>query len=153
MLRRTALVGLTNPAATMVAWVCTVWAAGACTGLMAGPDSSAQTPVPVSRDSAYTRARRAVTTESFTLDVVDSSGGRLIGTRFPSSSAKLGSAGACRIMLALTIKGDATQSEVGTTSRWLAPAAMSDKAPQVCEQERVQVLERIAQTVAPPPPQ
>jgi hypothetical protein len=153
MVHRITLGGFTNPATTMVAWLCTVGATGACTGLTAGPDSSAQTPVPVSRDSAYTRARRAVTAESFTLDVVDSSGGRLIGTRFPSSSAKLGSAGACRIMLALAIEGNATQSEVGTTSRWLAPAAMSDKAPQVCEQERVQVLERIAQTVAPPPPQ
>lgn len=151
MLRHTARALFANRATTMVAWLCSVWAASACTGLMAGPDSSAQTPVPVSRDSAYTRARRAVTAELFTLDVVDSSGGRLIGTRFPSSSARLGSAGACRITLALAIKGDATQSEVGTTSRWLAPAAMSDKAPQVCEQERTEVLARIAQTVAPTP--
>jgi hypothetical protein len=148
---RTTLAGLANRATAIVAWLGTVWAASACTGLMAGPDSSAQNPVPVSRDSAYTRARRAVTAESFTLDVVDSTGGRLIGTRFPSSNAHLGSAGACRITLALAIKGDATQSEVGTTSRWLAPVAMSDKAPQVCERERVEVLERIAQTVAPPP--
>jgi hypothetical protein len=29
---------------------------------------------------------------------------------------------------------------------------MADKAPEVCERERTQVLERIASTIAPPPP-
>jgi hypothetical protein len=125
----------------------------ACTGLAAGPESSTQTPVPASRDSAYVRAHRAVVAEAFTLDVVDSSGGRLVGTRFPSSSAQLGSAASCRVRLALAIGGNEQQAEIGATSRWLAPEGMSDKAPQVCEQERADVLERIAQTVAPPPPQ
>jgi hypothetical protein len=128
-------------------------ATSACTGLVAGPESSTQTPVPVSRDSAYVRARRAVTTEAFTLDVVDSLGGRLVGTRYPSSSARLGSAASCRVRLALAIEGNEQQAELGATSRWLAPQGMSDKAPQVCERERTDVLQRIAETVAPPPPQ
>ena len=128
-------------------------AATGCTGLAAGPEASAQTPVPVSRDSAWVRARRALTTEVFTVDVVDSTGGRLIGTRYASANAKLGTQPACRMTLALGIRGDAQQSELSSTSRWVASEKMADKAPEVCERERTQVLERIASTVAPPPAQ
>jgi hypothetical protein len=124
-----------------------------CTGLAAGPEVSAQTPVPVSRDSAWARARRALTSEAFTLDVVDSTGGRLIGTRYATANAKQGTQPACRMTLALGIRGDAGQSELSSTSRWVASEKMADKAPEVCEQERTQVLERIASTVAPPPAQ
>jgi len=124
-----------------------------CTGLAAGPESSAQTPVPVSRDSAWARARRALSTEAFTLDVVDSTGGRLTGTRYASAGAKLGTQPACRMTLALGIHGDAQQSELSSTSRWIASEKMADKAPDVCERERTQVLERIATTVAPLPAQ
>ena len=46
--------------------------AGACSGLVAGPESRSVTPIPASRDSAYARVRRALQGESFTLDVVDS---------------------------------------------------------------------------------
>ena len=122
-----------------------------CTGLVTGPESSSVTPVPASRDSAYVRARRALQGESFTMDLVDSSGGRLVGTRWPSSSAQQGSSAACHVSVALQVQGDATSSEVSTTSRWLAPGSMSDKAPKVCEQERSQVLERTAQVLVPPP--
>ena len=128
-------------------------AATGCTGLAAGPEASAQTPVPVSRDSAWVRARRALTTEAFTVDVVDSTGGRLIGTRYASANTKLGTQPACRMTLALGIRGDAQQSELSSTSRWVASEKMADKAPEVCERERTQVLERIATTVAPPPAQ
>jgi hypothetical protein len=128
-------------------------AATGCTGLAAGPEASVQTPVPVSRDSAWVRARRALTTEAFTVDVVDSTGGRLIGTRYASANAKLGTQPACRMTLALGIRGDAQQSELSSTSRWVASEKMADKAPEVCERERTQVLERIASTVAPPPAQ
>jgi hypothetical protein len=124
-----------------------------CTGLAAGPEASAQTPVPVSRDSAWARARRALSTEAFTLDVVDSSGGRVIGTRYASAGAKLGTQPACRMTLALGIRGDAEQSELSSTSRWIASEKMADTAPEVCERERTQVLERIATTVSPPPVQ
>ena len=123
--------------------------AGACSGLVAGPESSSVTPVPASRDSAYVRARRALQGESFTMDVVDSTGGRLVGTRWPSSSAQLGTSPACHVSLVLQISGDATRSEVASTSRWIAPRGMSDKAPTVCEQERTQVLERTNQVLAP----
>jgi len=121
-----------------------------CTGLAAGPEASAQTPVPVSRDSAWARARRALTSEAFTLDLVDSTGGRLIGTRYASANAKQGTQSACRMTLALGVRGDAGQSELSSTSRWVASEKMADKAPEVCERERTQVLERIASTVAPP---
>ena len=123
---------------------------GACSGLVAGPETAGVTVVPASRDSAYVRARRALQGESFTLDVVDSAGGRLTGTRWPSPSAQQGSQAACHVMLALAIKGDATRSEVASTSRWVAPGGMSDKAPQVCEQERTEVLDRTVQVLVPP---
>jgi hypothetical protein len=141
------------PGTRTLGLLCAAWVTSACTGLVAGPESSTQTPVPASRDSAYVRAHRAVVTEAFTLDVVDSTGGRLVGTRFPSSSARLGSAASCRVRLAMAIGGNEQQAEVEATSRWLAPEGMSDKAPQVCEQERADVLERIAQTLTPPPTQ
>ena len=121
----------------------------ACTGLIAGPESRSVTAVPASRDSAYVRARRGLQGESFTLDVVDSAGGRLTGTRWPSSTAKQGSSEACHVSVALQIQGNAGQSEVASTSRWVAPGAMEDKAPDVCEKERTGVLERIAQTLVP----
>jgi hypothetical protein len=123
----------------------------ACAGLVAGPESSSTTSVPASRDSAYVRARRALQGESFTLDVVDSAGGRLTGTRYPSSSAALGSSAKCRVTVALQISGNNQQTQVATTSRWVAPELMSDKAPKVCEQERSEVLERTAAVIVPPP--
>jgi hypothetical protein len=123
----------------------------ACTALTPGPEVSAATPVPASRDSAYARVRRALTAEAFTLDVVDSSGGHITGTRYPSANSKLGSAQACRVMLDLNLRGGADSAELATTSRWLAPQAMAESAPKVCEQERVDVLDRIQETVVPPP--
>jgi hypothetical protein len=122
----------------------------ACTGLVAGPERTSVTPVPASRDSAYVRARRALQGESFTLDMVDSAGGVLTGTRWPSASAQQGTSAACHVTAALSIDGDESHSRVSSTSRWVAPRGMSDKAPDVCEQERVQVLERTVQVLVPP---
>jgi hypothetical protein len=122
-----------------------------CSGLQAGPDTSSVTPVPASRDSAFVRARRALQGESFTLDLVDSTGGRLSGTRWPGSNARLGTSTACHVGVAMTIRGDANTSEVASTSRWIAPSSMSEKAPKVCEQERSQVLDRTNQVLVPPP--
>jgi hypothetical protein len=85
------------------------------------------------------------------MDLVDSTGGRLTGTRWPSSNAQPGTSTACHVSLALEVKGDATSSEVASTSRWTAPKSMSDKAPTVCEQERTQVLERTNQVLVPAP--
>jgi hypothetical protein len=127
--------------------------AAACTGLVAGPESSKVTPVPASRDSAFVRARRALTGESFTVDKADSSAGVLSATRWPSSTAQQGSAAACHVAVAFRIQGDDNRSEVQTTSRWIAPGSMSDKAPRVCETERSQVVERTDQVLVPPPPQ
>jgi hypothetical protein len=125
---------------------------GGCTGLVAGPEVAASTPVPASRDSAYTRARRGLTGESFTMDVVDSSHGHLTGTRYPSSNAQLGTSARCRVTVDLNVAGDASASTVTTTTRWLAPEQMTDKAPQVCEQERKDVLDRVNLVLVPPPP-
>src|SRR5919112_2883737 len=93
-----------------------IGSAGACTGLVTGPERSSVTPVPASRDSAYTRARRALQGESFTMDVTDSLAGRLVGTRWPSASAQQGSSAACHVMVALSVRGDAMRSEVAATS-------------------------------------
>jgi hypothetical protein len=120
-----------------------------CTGLVAGPEVKASTPVPASRDSAYVRTRRALQAESFTMDVVDSSGGHLTGTRYPSADAKLGTSAKCRVAVALDVRGSEQQAEVASTSRWIAPGAMMDKAPDVCEQERTDVLERMDQVLVP----
>ena len=124
---------------------------GACTGLVAGSEVPSSATIAVSRDSTYARARRGLSGETFTMDVVDSSRGHLTGTRYPSRNAQLGSSASCRVVLSMDLAGDASQSTVSTTSRWVAPEEMSDKAPQVCEQERQQVLERVAQTLTPPP--
>jgi hypothetical protein len=123
-----------------------------CTGLVAGPEVAATTAVPASRDSAYVRARRGLTAESFTMDVVDSTHGRLTGTRYPSSNAQLGTGAKCRVVLAMDVGGGADQGQVSTTTRWVAPEQMANKAPEVCEQERQDVLQRLADVLAPPPP-
>ena len=123
---------------------------GGCGRLVAGPEVAATTPVPASRDSAYARARRGLTAESFTMDKVDSSHGHLTGTRYPSSTAKLGTRGICRVVLAMDVTGGGDSSEVTTRTRWVAPGAMEDQAPEVCDQERKEVLERIDQTLVPP---
>jgi hypothetical protein len=122
-----------------------------CTGLVAGPEVAATAAVPAPRDSAYVRARRGLTAESFTMDVVDSVHGRLTGTRYPSSNAQLGTGAKCRVVLAMDVGGGADQGEVSTTTRWVAPEQMADKAPQVCEQERHDVVLRLTETLVPPP--
>ena len=123
-----------------------------CSGLIAGPEVAGTTPVPASRDSAYTRARRGLTAESFTMDVVDSAHGRLVGTRYPSSGARLGTAGVCRVTLSMNVSGSPDAAEVNTTTRWVAPDEMSDTAAEVCDEEREGVVDRINQTLVPPPP-
>ena len=140
-----------SPSASVPLLLLLVLSVGACTGLVAGPETSSVIPVPASRDSAYIRARRALQGESFTLDLVDSAAGRLSGTRWPSVSAQQGTAPACHVTLALQIRGDDGRSEVASTSRWVAPRSMTDKAPTVCEQERTGVLERANQVLVPAP--
>lgn len=124
--------------------------ATACTGLVAGPESTATAPVTVSRDSAYVRARRAVQAEAFTVDVADSLAGLITGTRYASSNAQIGTSAACRVRLALQVQGNSEGAQVATTSRWLAPEPMEEKAATVCEKERGEVLTRVNQTIEPP---
>ena len=122
----------------------------ACTGLVAGPEVQASTPIPASPDSAYARTRRALQAEGFTLDVVDSSRGHLTGTRYATADARMGSAARCRVAMALDVRGTGQAAEVATTTRWLAPDAMMDSAPAVCERERADVLARIDEVLVPP---
>ena len=121
-----------------------------CSGLIAGPEVASTTPVPASRDSAYTRARRGLTAESFTMDVVDSVHGRLTGTRYPSSGARLGTPNVCRVVLAMNVSGGADAAEVSAMTRWVAPDEMADQAADVCDEERQGVVDRITQTLVPP---
>jgi hypothetical protein len=124
----------------------------ACSGLAAGPEVSAVTPVPASRDSAWVRAKRALTAEVFTLDVQDSVGGRLTAMRYPSATAKVGTPAACRVQLALAIRGTAETPEVTSTSRWIAPEAMAGSDVGMCEKDRQETVDRVLAVVAPPPP-
>lgn len=124
----------------------------ACTGLVVGPEVKAATPVPASRDSAYVRTRRALQGEAFTMDVVDSTRGHLTGTRYPSVDAKLGTPAKCRVAIVIDVRGSEREAEVSSVSRWIAPDAMLDKAPELCEEERVAVLERMDEVLVPPPP-
>lgn len=121
----------------------------ACTGLSAGPEVSAVTPVPVSRDSAWVRAKRALTAESFTLDVQDSVGGRITAMRYPSATAKVGTQAACRVHLALGF-GARDRPELASSSQWVAPAVMATRQPELCERDRRETLDRILLVVAPP---
>jgi hypothetical protein len=139
-----------RPASVVVACFGLAPMSGACTGLIAGPEVAASTSIPLSRDSAYVRARRGLSSETFSMDVVDSARGHLTGTRYPGRTAQLGTAASCRVVLSMDLAGDATESTISTTTRWVAPDAMSDKAPQVCEQERQQVLARLNETLVPP---
>ena len=120
-------------------------------GLTAGPEVGAVTPVPASRDSAWVRAKRALTAEVFTLDVQDSVGGRLTAMRYPSASAKLGTAAACRVQLAMKLEGSTESAQVTSASRWIAPEVMVSDHPDGCEKERQETLDRILLVVAPAP--
>jgi hypothetical protein len=139
-----------RPASMVLACVGLASVSGGCTALIAGPEVAASTSVPVSRDSAYVRARRGLSSETFSMDVVDSARGHLTGTRYPSRNAQLGTPASCRVVLSLDLAGDTRESTISTTTRWVAPDAMSDKAPKVCEQERQQVLARVNETIQPP---
>jgi hypothetical protein len=121
-----------------------------CTGLTAGPEVSTTTPVPVSSDSAYVRAKRAVQAEGFTLDVQDSLGGRLAGLRYPSATAKMGTAAVCRVQLAIALHGGPERTDLGWTSRWIAPVAMATTTNDVCEKDRTETIARIEQVIVPP---
>ena len=121
----------------------------ACTGLSAGPEVSAVTPVPASRDSAWVRAKRALTAESFTLDLQDSVGGRITAMRYPSATAKVGTQAACRVHVVMAVNGAAENSELASSSQWIAPAMATGK-PELCEQDRQETLDRILLVVAPP---
>jgi hypothetical protein len=122
-----------------------------CTGLTAGPQVAAVTPVPASRDSAWVRAKRALTAEVFTVDVQDSLTGHLTAMRYPSATAKVGTAAACRVQLALTLEGSGDQTSLASNSRWIAPTVSQDSNAKVCDQERQETLDRIVAVVAPPP--
>ena len=122
----------------------------ACTGLSAGPEMSAVTPVPASRDSAWVRAKRALTAESFTLDVQDSVGGRITAMRYPSATAKVGTQAACRVHLAMALTGAAESSELASSSQWVAPATMATGKPELCERDRQETVNRILLVVVPP---
>jgi hypothetical protein len=121
-----------------------------CTGLAAGPEQSTTAPVPVSRDSAYVRAKRAAQAEGFTLDVQDSLGGRLTGLRYPSANARMGTAAVCRVQLALALHGGPESTDVAWNSRWIAPAAMAETRSETCETDRTETLARIRDVIAPP---
>lgn len=108
------------------------------------------TPVPASRDSAWVRAKRALTAEVFTFDVQDSLGGRLTGMRYPSATAKVGTPAACRVQLALAIRGTAESPEVASSSRWIAPEVMARSDVGTCEKDRQETMDRILAVVAPP---
>jgi hypothetical protein len=123
----------------------------ACTGLTAGPEVNAVTPVPASRDSAWVRAKRALTTEVFTLDVQDSLSGHIKAMRYPSATAKVGTAAACRVQLAMDVNGGADTATVATTSRWIAPEVMAGSKCDICEQDRRETMDRILVVVAPAP--
>jgi hypothetical protein len=91
--------------------------------------------------------------ETFTVDLADSVGGHIVATRYAGASAKLGNPTACRLKVALDVRGSGEAVQVATTSRWLAPEPMQEQAPVVCEKERTDVLARVAETIEPPPTQ
>ena len=129
---------------------CLLLLSTACTGLAAGPEVSASTPVPVTRDSAWVRAKRALQAEVFSISAEDSAGGHLAAMRYPSATAKVGTAAACRVQLSLTIAGASDNAELVSKSRWIAPTAMAT-TPGTCDEDRKETLDRIQQTIAPPP--
>jgi hypothetical protein len=122
----------------------------ACTGLSAGPEVTAVTPIPAPRDSAWVRAKRALAAESFTLDLQDSVGGRITAMRYPGATAKIGTPAACRVHLAATVTGAGVGAQLTSTSQWVAPAVMAGEKPDLCERDRQETLDRILLVVAPP---
>lgn len=121
----------------------------ACTGLQAGPSVQTTASVAVPRDSAWVRARRGFAAEVMTLDMVDSVGGVLTGRRYPKTSDPETSVVQCQIMVKLNLAPSGEGTGTSWDSRWVAPMEMATGKPEMCEKERVAVLDRIQQTIAP----
>lgn len=122
----------------------------ACTGLVAGPAVRTASTVPVPRDSAWARARRAFTAEVLSTDVVDSLSGKLTGLRYPKPTAPTTALENCRVQVMLAMMPEASGTAITWDTRWIAPEALAQN-PTKCDEERVAVLSRIEQTIAPPP--
>ena len=108
------------------------------------------TPVPASRDSTWIRAKRALTAESFTLDLQDSVGGRITAMRYPAAAADTDTPAACRVHIAVAVTGAGERSELASRSQWIAPEVTASKKPDFCEQDRQETLDRILLVVVPP---
>ena len=122
----------------------------ACSGLVAGPAVQSAATVPVPRDSAWARARRAFTAEVLSTDVVDSLSGKLTGLRYPRPAAPAAAVENCRVQVKLALSPEASGTALSWDTRWIAPEALAQN-PAKCEEERVAVLSRIQSTIAPPP--
>lgn len=130
--------------------LCSLLLLPACTGLVAGPVVQSSGTVPVTRDSAWARARRGFSAEVLTIDLADSLAGTLRGRRYPKSSALETAPEQCQVSvnLAFTTAGDGTG--LSWDSRWIAPTEMASSKADFCERERAQLVERIQQTIRPP---
>lgn len=122
----------------------------ACTGLVAGPAVRTASTVPVPRDSAWARARRAFTAEVLTTDVVDSLSGKLTGLRYPRPTAPATALEICRVQVMLEMNPEAAGTALTWDTRWIAPEALAQD-PAKCDEERLAVLSRIQLTIAPTP--
>jgi hypothetical protein len=83
-------------------------------------------------------------------DVVDSLSGKLTGLRYPKQTAPATALENCRVQVMLAMMPEASGTALTWDTRWIAPEAMAQN-PAKCDEERVAVLSRIEQTIAPPP--
>lgn len=121
----------------------------ACTGLVAGPETRTSAVVPVSRDSAWARARRGFAAEVMTIELVDSTRGLLVGRRYPRASAPETALERCQVLVHLALESTGDGSTLGWESQWVAPAVLASGQGAPCETERQELMGRLVQTIAP----
>lgn len=132
-------------ASLLLATACTLLPA--CTGLMAGPTSQASTVVPVGKDSAWVRAKRAMTAEVFSFETQDSANGLLYGVRHPKPGTLEADPLSCRLHVTYRVSGSGGESTVASEALYAVPRGKDGQPTAKCDGEMADALERMAGTI------
>ncbi|MBK6423515.1 MAG: hypothetical protein IPF77_15105 [Gemmatimonadetes bacterium] len=119
----------------------------ACTGLMAGPSAQASSVAPVGKDSAWVRAKRAMTAEVFSFEVQDSINGLIYGVRHPKPGTLEADPLSCRLHVTYRVSGSAGESTVASEALYAVPKGKDGQPTAKCDGEMADALQRMASTI------
>lgn len=118
-----------------------------CTGLMAGPAQQSSSIAPVGRDSAWVRARRAMASEVFSVEMQDSVRGVLYGVRHPRPGTLAADIFACRLHVTYSLQGDGTETTVERQTQYTVPRGANGRPTVGCDEDLAEVVGRMDTTI------